>query len=92
MVPQKYIKTAFWNVGNLFDIEKNEIASDFEFTPEKGYTTEVCDKKLENLAKIIKSMNFSKDKEYVDYEPDLLGLCEVENKNILDMLIKIKIY
>lgn len=88
MVPQKYIKTAFWNVGNLFDIEKNEIASDFEFTPEKGYTTEVRDKKLESLAKIIKSMNFSKDKEQVDYEPDLFGLCEVENKNILDMLIK----
>ena len=71
----------------IFDIEKNNISSDFEFTPEKGYTKEVRDIKLENLSKIIKSMNFNKDNGDSDYQPDLLGLCEVENKNILSMLI-----
>ena len=54
-----YIKVAFWNVGNLFDIEKNEIATDFEFTPERGWTKDVRDRKLNNLAKVIKSMNFT---------------------------------
>lgn len=42
---------------------------------------------MENLSKIIKSMNFGKDNVYTDYQPDLLGLCEVENKNIISMLI-----
>lgn len=85
---EKKIKIAFWNVGNLFDIEKNEIATDFEFTPEKGWTKEVRDIKVENLSKIIKSMKYNEESESDDYGPDLLGLCEVENKNILDKLIE----
>lgn len=67
MKAQNYLKIAFWNVSNLFDIEKNNISSDFEFTPEKGYTKEVRDIKLENLSKIIKSMNFNKDNGEEDY-------------------------
>jgi hypothetical protein len=83
-----YIKVAFWNVGNLFDIEKNEIATDFEFTPERGWTKDVRDRKLDNLAKVIKSMNFTDNTNEPDFEPDLLGLCEVENKIVLEELIK----
>jgi len=56
---EKKIKIAFWNVGNLFDIEKNEIATDFDFTPEKGWIKEVRDIKVENLSKIIKSMKYN---------------------------------
>jgi hypothetical protein len=88
VIQQKNIKIAFWNVGNLFDIEKNEIATDFEFTPEKGWTKEVRDIKVENLSKIIKSMKYNEENESIEYGPDLLGLCEVENKNILDKLIE----
>lgn len=81
------IKVAFWNVGNLFDIKENEIATDSEFSPERGWTKDVRDKKLENLTKVIKSMNFSTNTNEPDFEPDLLGLCEVEDKGVLQELI-----
>ncbi len=42
---------AFWNLQNLFDANSGEIATDLEFIPEKGWTREVLDKKLENLSK-----------------------------------------
>ncbi len=38
------IKIAFWNLENLFDANKNYIATDLEFTPEKGWTDEVKNK------------------------------------------------
>lgn len=79
------IKVAFWNLENLFDINKNYIAKDLEFTPEKGWTDEVKKKKLDNLAKVIKSMDFGINGNE-DKEPDLLGLCEVENKDVLQEL------
>jgi hypothetical protein len=41
MQNSKYIKTVFWNVGNLFDITGNEISTDFEFTEERGYNETV---------------------------------------------------
>jgi len=70
------INIAFWNLDNLFDVEATPIATDFEFTPEKGWTDEVLQKKIENIGKVIRSMHNSEG-------PDLLGLCEVENKTLL---------
>ena len=87
MSKPRRIKVAFWNAGNLFDIEKNEIATDSEFSPERGWTREVLDNKLENLAKVIKSMNFNFNPEEPDFGPDLLGLCEIENEGVLKKLI-----
>jgi len=76
---------AFWNVENLFDVEdspnrtdklnrtlKNEL---------KGWNVSVLDKKLQQLSKIILQMN---DKA----GPDILGLCEVENKFVLELLVE----
>jgi len=68
------INIAFWNLDNLFDVEATPIATDFEFTPEKGWTDEVLQKKIENIGKVIRSMHNSEG-------PDLLGLCEVEIKH-----------
>jgi len=74
---------AFWNLENLFDVKdspqrsdklqrvlKNELA---------GWTAQVLDKKLDQLASIIKQMNDGNG-------PDLLGVCEVENGFVLEML------
>jgi hypothetical protein len=39
------IKVAFWNLGNLFDINLSETSLFHEFTPDKGWYEEVLDKK-----------------------------------------------
>ncbi|HEY7751577.1 MAG TPA: hypothetical protein VH917_04740, partial [Ignavibacteriaceae bacterium] len=54
---------------------------DSEWLPqsEKEWNTERIDKKYFNLARVIRSMNNN-------HGPDLLGVCEVENKMVLDSL------
>ncbi len=76
------IKVAFWNVQNLFDAtsEPSDIALDFEFTPEHGWTPSMYDKKLGNVAQVIAQMHGGQ-------APDLLGVCEVENRRVLDDLV-----
>jgi hypothetical protein len=78
---------AWWNLENLFDEEnappsrrpekvarviKNDI---------KGWTPELRDRKISQLASAIVQMNGGKG-------PDLLGVCEVENRFVLDLLVK----
>jgi Endonuclease/Exonuclease/phosphatase family len=75
------INIAFWNLGNLFDVGSSEPALVHEFTPDKGWTKEVLDKKLENLAQVIKLINDGQG-------PDLLGICEVENQQIAQKLLE----
>ena len=86
MSETRLIKIAFWNLQNLFGTYKNYIATDFEFTPENGWTDNVKNTKLDNLSKVIRSMDFGIDG-IEDKEPDLLGLSEVEDKDILQELI-----
>src|SRR5262245_3221129 len=74
------IKVAFWNVENLFDTTASPIAADLEFTPAQGWTQAVFDLKVKNIAAIIKQMHSGQG-------PDLFGLCEVENKGVVDRLI-----
>lgn len=73
------ITVGFWNLQNLFDTNVTDIASDFEFTPQKGWTEEVLTIKLMNLAKVIKSI--------YNNGPDILGLCEIENESLVRRLI-----
>lgn len=74
------IKVAFWNVQNLFDTTASPIAADLEFTPAQGWTEEAFNNKVANLAKIIKKMHGGAG-------PDLLGLCEVENRGVVERLM-----
>lgn len=66
---------AFWNLQNLFDVNSGEIATDLEFIPEKGWTRDVLDKKIENLSKPLKIMNNGNP-------PDLIGFCEIESEKL----------
>jgi Endonuclease/Exonuclease/phosphatase family len=79
------INVAFWNLGNLFDVQPNEISSDLEFTPNKGWNEKVRDIKIQNLTNIIKTT--------FDNGPDLIGVCEIENvflaKKLIDELKKL---
>jgi predicted extracellular nuclease len=76
---------AWWNLENLFD-EENAPA---DRRPDKvfraiqkdiaGWTPERRDRKIAQLASVIVQMNGGKG-------PDVLGVCEVENRFVLDLL------
>ncbi len=76
---------AWWNVENLFDI--NNASERPEYLQKKldkeleGWDETVLNKKLTQLAKIIKQMNNNQG-------PDILGVCEIENRNVLVKLVK----
>ena len=67
----------FWNVENLFDLQDDPAKEDDEFTPQgdKQVTREILNLKLNHLTEIIREMNV-----------DILGLAEVENRPMVEML------
>ncbi len=73
----------FYNVENLFDIENSPGGNDAEFTPEseKKWTPDRYQKKLDDISKVLVSVN---QKEL----PEIIGLCEIENRKVLDDLVK----
>lgn len=75
----------FYNVENLFDLNDDPWIKDDEFTPEgtNKWSNKRYRKKLDDIAKVISSIN-SKDL------PEIVGLCEVENSNVLEDLISVK--
>ncbi|MDA1164067.1 MAG: endonuclease/exonuclease/phosphatase family protein [Planctomycetota bacterium] len=75
---------AFWNVENLFDtVDDPETQGDEEFTPSeaKEWTETRLELKLKNLARVISDMNSGRG-------PDVLGLCEIENLDVLKLLVQ----
>ncbi len=73
-------KVAFYNVENLFDTVDEPGKDDEGFTPKGAlnWTKARYKTKLDNISKVVRGMAF----------PELLGLCEVENKTVLKDLIK----
>lgn len=71
------LSVGFWNVENLFDLEDDPAKQDEEFTPEgrKNVTRDILDLKLKNLSYVVSLMNL-----------DVLGLAEVENRRMVEML------
>ncbi len=75
---------AGWNCENLFDTDDDpNVAQDEEYTPDaaKRWTPERLEIKLKNLDSIIGKMNDGKG-------PDVLGVCEVENRGVVEMLVE----
>lgn len=73
---------AFWNVENLFDVESANRAEKLKRTIAKdivGWDQNLLESKLRQLSVVIRSMNSGAG-------PDILGVCEVENRNVLIML------
>ncbi|HEX6148754.1 endonuclease/exonuclease/phosphatase family protein [Nocardioides sp.] len=77
---------AWWNLENLFDEENappsrrsekvlRAIGNDIA-----GWTPELRDRKAQQLASVIAQMNGGAG-------PDLLGVCEVENRFVLELLV-----
>jgi endonuclease/exonuclease/phosphatase family metal-dependent hydrolase len=77
------IGVAWWNVENLFDSEsvKRDPQTARTLGAElKGWTKPIRDRKLTQLASIVKLM-------FDGAGPDLLGLAEVENEDVVNALI-----
>lgn len=74
---------ASWNVENLFDTIDDPDKNDQEFTPDsdKKWTEKRLSIKLDNIAKVISSMNNN-------LAPDLMAFQEVEHETLIDSLIK----
>jgi predicted extracellular nuclease len=73
---------ASWNVENLFDTKDDPAINDSDFLPvsELVWTEDKFEQKLVNLARVINFMNNG-------CGPDILGLQEVENLDVLKFLI-----
>lgn len=75
---------SWWNVENLFDEEHSAERPEWlqkNLNQElKGWNTAVLNKKLDQLSSVIKKINNSEG-------PDILGICEVENKTVVQKLI-----
>ena len=71
------VKVGFWNVENLFDLENDPLKNDDEFSlnGRKMITQEILDMKLDHMVEVLMDLNV-----------DILGLCEVENRKVLEML------
>ena len=80
--PDKMFTVVFYNTENLFDTENDPNTEDDEFTPEgnKKWDSEKYLKKLKDLSTVFHSINSRE-------LPEIIGLCEVENKKVLEDLI-----
>lgn len=83
-MPTQY-QIAFWNLENLFDIENSPrrseklqraIGADL-----RGWSQAQLDLKVSQLSSIIRKMNGGRG-------PDFLGVCEVENSFVMELLIQ----
>src|SRR5690554_1021225 len=76
---------AFYNVENLFDYEDDPMTFDEDFTPEgrNNWTKEGYEHKLSQLAKVISEVGT----EVTGTTPALIGLCEIENRRVLEDLV-----
>ena len=76
---------AFYNLENLFDYEDDPITYDNDWTPEGRYnwTREKYGLKLKNLAATLGNLG----DEYGLHPPELIGVCEAENLDVLEELI-----
>lgn len=76
----------FYNVENLFDTVDSPIFNDNEFLPnsKKNWNTYKYFHKLQQLEKVFSSISKYENNNNM---PDIIGLCEVENKLVINELL-----
>lgn len=84
--PKTYqIRTvAFYNVENLFDTENDSLTLDDDRTPsgKDRWTGARYQKKITHIAQVLSEIGTAVSKS----PPDIIGLCEIENKQVLEDL------
>ena len=76
---------AFYNVENLFDIQNDTLIFDDDRTPsgKDRWTQERYARKLSNISKVISEIG----RKETGSAPDMIGLCEIENQQVLADLV-----
>lgn len=79
---------AFYNLENLFDIYNDVTKHNIDFLPgsEKRWTKKRYERKLYKLGQVISKIGF----ENTQRPPAIVGLAEIENKNVINDLIQSK--
>lgn len=82
----KMVCVSFYNLENLFDTEDDPLTQDEEFTPSgaKAWNKAKYEDKLSRLSKVISGFGL----DYKINGADMLGVCEVENRRVLEDLIR----
>ncbi len=82
----KIAAIGFYNVENLFDIYDDPNTLDEEFTPEgqKKWNADLYKDKLSRLATVLSELGT----EYNPHGCAIIGLCEVENRQVLEDLVR----
>ena len=75
---------AFYNCENLFDTIDGE-NKDEEYLPNKGWTLKKYHHKLDNLGRVLSEIGTNAKQKQA---PTLIGVCEVENRGVLEDLVK----
>lgn len=80
---QNYV-IGFYNLENLFDIYDDPVKNDREFLPEgkNKWTQAKYEKKLHNMAKVIRSMADNNKRWHT-----ILGISEIENRLVIEDLV-----
>lgn len=85
---KKYVvhTIGFYNLENLFDTIPNPEIYDSEFTPKgaRGWGKKKYEKKLQNLSRVISEIGTDENPNM----PTVLGVSEIENRGVLEDLIK----
>ena len=83
-IPDDAYVIGFYNVENLFDAEHDRGKSDQAFLPdgENNWTQEKYEKKVVNIAEVIKAMADRNGRWHT-----VLGMAEVENDRVLEALV-----
>lgn len=76
---------AFYNFENLFDTINDPDTYDEEYTPVEGWTLKNYKKKLDNLSRVLIELGTSESQKN---SPVIIGACEVENRRVLEDLVK----
>ncbi|MGB7787110.1 MAG: endonuclease/exonuclease/phosphatase family protein [Salinimicrobium sp.] len=84
----KVLSIAFYNLENLYDIYDDPATFDDDRTPQgkDRWTAEIYQKKIDNMAYAISRIG----KEEIQEFPAVLGVCEIENRQVLEDLISNK--
>lgn len=85
-IKRDLLTIAFYNLENLFDVTNDPSTLDDDFTPNgiKKWTRKRYKKKLHKLAKTITKLG----RQTSGMNPVLVGIAEVENKSVIEDLLK----
>ena len=75
---------AFYNLENLFDTYDDSLIIDEEYLPENGWTEDMYRDKIARMAEILSLLGQNNS----TLGPSFIGLCEIENRKVLEDLVR----